>query len=217
MIVTFNIVSIPTENTEHIAMIASKIKPPGTMKKADTIEKWVREEKQNAIDEAVLKTTFDGAYGSICCIGWKIDKNETQTVVGTEKEIIKAFFDSLLTKFHPTNDTIKFVGHNLIDFDLPFLFKRCVINNIPLLSYIPINPRFGSDKVFDTSTEFAGYGKRISLDTLSKLLGMAGKVGMTGDDVYPTYQAGRIDDIADYCVGNVDLTHAVYERLNFLA
>lgn len=215
MIVTFDIETIPTQKPELIELIASKVKPPGTIKKVETIEKWIAEEKQNAIDEAVLKTSFDGAYGQICCIGWKFGEEPPVGAIGSESDIIGAFFDSLLTNFKPERDKIKFAGHNLLGFDLPFLFKRCVINRIKPLPVIPFNRRF-DDRVYDTMVEFAGYGNTISLDALCKVLGLEGKQGMSGADVWPLYQAGEIQKIYDYCV-NIDVVqeYQVYKRLTF--
>ncbi|MDD4971875.1 MAG: ribonuclease H-like domain-containing protein [Paludibacter sp.] len=214
MIITFDIETIPTQSPEFIADIASGIKPPATMKKAETIAQWVENEKQQAVDDAVLKTSFDGAYGQICCIGWAIDDSDVFYSIGSESEIINEFFDSLYLN-NPRNLDPIFVGHNVSAFDLRFLFQRAIILGIKPPSFIPFNAKSWDSQIFDTMTYFAGFGNRISLDKLCKVLGIEGKTGMDGSDVWPEYQAGNIDKIAEYCRHDVEITRAVYKRLTF--
>ena len=215
MIITFDLETIPTQSPEIIAYIASDIKAPGTMKKAETIAEWEATQKQSAIDEAVAKTSFDGAYGSICCIGWAIDDGETQSAYGvSEFNIIQDFFEDLINH-NPRGLDCTFVGHNVSAFDLRFLFQRAVILGIKPPAFIPFNAKSWDSQIFDTMTYFAGFGNRISLDKLSKSLGLEGKTGVSGADVWPMYQAGKIEEIAEYCKHDVSLTRDVYNRLTF--
>lgn len=214
MIVTFDIETIPTQSPEQIAYIASDIKAPGNIKLAASITAWEKENKQSAIDEAVAKTSFDGAYGSICCIGWAIGDGEVKSSIGLEKNIIEDFFDDLVLN-NPRDLNMTFVGHNVSSFDLRFLFQRAVILGIKPPSFIPFNSKSWDKQIFDTMTYWAGYGNRISLDKLSKALDLEGKTGISGADVWPMYQAGKIIEIAEYCQHDVSLTRDVYNRLTF--
>lgn len=215
MIITFDIETIPTQSPDVISTIASDIKAPGTYKKPESIAEWEATQKQAAIDEAVAKTSFDGAYGQICCIGWCVDNGKVKSAIGTEKDIINTFFESL-RESNPRDIEPTFVGHNVSSFDLRFLFQRAIILNIRPPLFIPFNAKAWDRQIFDTMTYFAGHGNRISLDKLAKALGLEGKTGMTGADVWPMYQAGKIKEIAEYCEHDVELTSAVYQRLNFL-
>jgi predicted PolB exonuclease-like 3'-5' exonuclease len=214
MKVVFDIETLPTQSPEIISMIASDIKAPGTYKKAESIAEWEATQKQSAVDEAVAKTSFDGAYGTICCIGWSIDGGEIKSVTGDEKSILEAFFNDLVDN-NPRNLEPVFIGHNVSAFDLRFLFQRAVILGIRPPAFIPFNAKSWDSQIFDTMTYFAGFGNRISLDKLSKCLGLEGKTGMTGADVYPAYLAGNIKEIAEYCEHDVELTRNVYKRLTF--
>jgi len=214
MIVTFDIETIPCQNADIIASIAADVKPPASMKKAETIAEWEATQKIDAINDAVAKTSFDGAYGSICCIGWCIDDGEIKSAVGTEKQIIEVFFRDL-EESNPRGLDATFVGHNVNAFDLRFLFQRAIILGIRPPAFIQFNAKSWSDTVFDTMTYFAGYGNRISLDKLFKVLGIEGKTGVTGADVWPMYQDGKIDEIAEYCRHDVEITRKVYKRLTF--
>lgn len=216
MIITFDIETIPTQNSDVINTIASDIKPPATYKKPESIAEWEATQKQSAIDEAVAKTSFDGAYGQICCIGWAVNDEEVSSATGSEEVIIKTFFEYLISGYNPSNSLRPiFVGHNVSAFDLRFLFQRAVILGIKPPAFIPFNTKSWDEHIFDTMTYFAGYGNRISLDKLSKALGLEGKTGITGADVWPMYQAGKINEIAEYCRHDVELTRQVYKRLTF--
>lgn len=214
MIVTFDIETIPVQDQSIIDSIASEIKPPATYKKPESIAEWVENNKQAAVDEAVAKTSFDGAYGQICCIGWVIDDGEIKSAIGLEKDIIESFFNDLVSNNPRELDCI-FVGHNVSAFDLRFLFQRAIITGIKPPPFIPFNAKSWDKQIFDTMTYFAGFGNRISLDKLSKVLGLEGKTGVTGADVWPMYQAGKIAEIAEYCEHDVELTRNVYNRLTF--
>jgi predicted PolB exonuclease-like 3'-5' exonuclease len=56
---------------------------------------------------------------------------------------------------------------------------------------------------------------RISLDRLCKVLGLPGKDDMTGADVWPYVQAGRLDEVAEYCRQDVRRVREIFQRMNF--
>jgi len=56
-----DIETIPSQEKWVRNYIADTVKPPATMKKEETIKKWYEEEFDNAVDEALAKTSFDGA------------------------------------------------------------------------------------------------------------------------------------------------------------
>jgi predicted PolB exonuclease-like 3'-5' exonuclease len=57
---------------------------------------------------------------------------------------------------------------------------------------------------------------RASLDQMAVLLGFPGKLGMSGDKVWDTYQEGGIREIRDYCETDVLNTWLVYLRFEFM-
>ncbi len=218
MNIVFDIETIPCQSAEFIADIAKDIKAPGNIKLAESIAKWEAENKQSAIDEAVAKTSFDGALGQICCIGWAIDDQPVKSVatVGGEATMLKTFFADLSESYNGSrNMQPVFIGHNVSSFDLRFLFQRAVILGVRPPAFIPFNAKSWDAHIFDTMTYFAGFGNRISLDKLAKALSLEGKQGITGADVWPMYQAGKIQEIAEYCEHDVELTRQVYKRLTF--
>jgi predicted PolB exonuclease-like 3'-5' exonuclease len=54
------------------------------------------------------------------------------------------------------------------------------------------------------------------LNLLSKLLGKPGKMDVVGDQVYALYQAGKKQEINDYCICDVLDTYFVFLRSRVL-
>ena len=66
--------------------------------------------------------------------------------------------------------------------------------------------------------EFTHWRHRLKLDELAKILGMESSKqdGIDGSAVYDLFLSGRHQEIADYNMRDVELTRAIYRRMNFL-
>ena len=203
--------------------LSAGIRPPAVMKKAETIAAWERDEKPAAVEDAWLKTSFDGALGQVVAIGYAVDNAAPRVLCvddlsrGAETDIVFEFFDAMARVSTGTSGRPPtLVGHNIVGFDLPFLWKRAVVLGVKPPFWWPRDVRPWSDQVFDTMTRFAGNGNRISLDRLCRVLDLEGKGdGPTGADVWPMVQAGQWSDIARYCGDDVERTRAVFKRMTF--
>lgn len=224
MNIVLDIETLPCEDATIQADIAAGIKPPGSMKKADTIAKWEVDEKPAAIEEAMRKTSFDGTYGRILCIGWVVDDEEPQSIIGSEETVLAGFMEAMKARDIPAHgrnveQAPVFIGHNLSGFDLRFLFQRCVINRIRptsgLLAACKAKP--WDKNIADTMLMWnPDRERRISLDKLCKALGIQTSKGdMDGSKVYEEYKAGNLDKIAAYCRADVAATRECYQRLVF--
>jgi 3'-5' exonuclease len=133
-----------------------------------------------------------------------------------EGRTLRAFW-KLLRGFNPGGDLV--VGHNVLDFDLPFLYKRSRINRVHpsiLFSFA----RYRSTPIFDTMREWVHWnpqGPLISLEQLADVLGvgLAKTEGMNGGCVYDEFLAGNHDRIAAYCLRDVEIARAIYYRMVF--
>lgn len=229
MNITLDIETIPAEDPAVIADITASIKPPGNLKKAETIAAWEANEKQAAIDEAVLKTAFDGAYGRIIVIGYAAEDGDPVALHGSEADILTAFFGAIsdasrmsyqgTTGRAETERSVIFIGHNVVGFDLRFLWQRAVINRVKmptvLLKACKAKPWDGI--VADTMQMWhPDRDRKISLDKLCKVLGIpTPKTDLDGSKVYEAYKAGQIERIAEYCKGDITAVRECYRRLCF--
>lgn len=176
-----------------------------------------KEEKAPEVGDAEWrKTSFDGLAGQLCIIGIAVDDEAPISLAGDESNMLDDFRRILTDVVHAENmGQPTFIGHNLIDFDLPFLFHRCVMLGIEPHPTMPVMPSRYTERVYDTMTRWAGFNNRIKLDTLARALGVGGKGDIDGSMVYDYYAAGRIDELKTYCANDVEMTRVIYRRMTF--
>jgi len=215
MNIVIDIETIPDQSPTAKQEIAETIKHPVQMKKQETIDDWhngsgkYAGEKEKAIEEKWLKTSFDGGYGQICCICFDMGGHEhSLTTTGDDRDLLSNFWDII----NETKESLYFIAHNA-KFDLPFLWHRSIVNNVIPAKFFKPHGRHGSDH-FCTMEAWAGFNGKIGLDRLAKILRLGSKTeGMDGSQVWPEFQKGNIQKIADYCMDDVRLTKAIFERL----
>lgn len=219
--IVFDLETLPSDDAGIIADIAAGIKPPGNLKKAETIEAWERDEKPAAVLEAVRKTSLDGTYGRICCIGFAVDDEPVECSFGNEEDVLRNFFRWLegaarISDYTERQSAI-FIGHNILSFDLRFLWQRCVVNGIRPPAFIPFNAKPWDGKVFDTMTAWnPAREKSISLDKLCRALGVPSSKGdLDGSKVAEYWQAGKQQEVAAYCMADVEAVRQCHKRMVF--
>ncbi|PWT88292.1 MAG: hypothetical protein C5B55_13395 [Blastocatellia bacterium] len=123
-------------------------------------------------------------------------------------------FLKFMSDFDPEFDEL--VGHNIIAFDLPFIFQRCLVHCVPVRPFINLteyNPR----GVFDTMRGWwlGDKARRVSLDDIAWALGIESSKTeeVEGSKVFDLYQAGKLEKIREYNLNDVRVTRKVYERM----
>ena len=171
-------------------------------------------DEQLKLDEAeiIKKLSLSALTAKIICLCYAFEPSVSGTVEvlqGDETEILRGFW-----KIVP--DCNLFVGHNILDFDMRFLYQRSVILQIKPSRDIPF-ARFRNAPIYDTMHEWSKWGREhASLDTLSKALDIPSpKEKLDGSKVYPYYRAGKIPEIVEYCKRDVESVRQVYKRLTF--
>ncbi len=162
--------------------------------------------------EIIKKLSLSALTAKIICLCYAFEPSVSGTVEvlqGDETEILRGFW-----KIVP--DCNLFVGHNILDFDMRFLYQRSVILQIKPSRDIPF-ARFRNAPIYDTMHEWSKWGREhASLDTLSKALDIPSpKEKLDGSKVYPYYRAGKIPEIVEYCKRDVESVRQVYKRLTF--
>jgi len=78
--------------------------------------------------------------------------------------------------------------------------------------------RYSTDGHFDLMDFLTDFGaaKNARLDVYAKLIGFPGKVGVDGSQVAPLVHAGKLDEVAAYCLCDVAQTAAIFLRVEFL-
>lgn len=209
-----DIETIPARDPAVVAEIAAGVTPPAQMKKADTIAAWEENDKPKAVADAVAKTSFDGAYGQVCCIGWAWDDEEIRTAaIGfpckTEIEVLQALASTTRRSFEQP----VIVGHYVADFDLRFLWQRAFALGVTMPAWWPKDPKPWSKEVHDTMHMWAGAKGSIGLDKLCRALGVQGKGDVDGSMVAEMFERGERQAIADYCMADVERVRAAHRKM----
>jgi 3'-5' exonuclease len=104
--VYFDLETIPSQSPSYLERVRGKIKPPGNIKKAESIDTWMAENAEQAALEEVSKSSFDGGRGHICTIAWAKDDGEVKCFhaanLAEEKPLVAAFFNAL-DPYHSEN------------------------------------------------------------------------------------------------------------------
>ena len=186
------------------------------------------EEVTACSDEEFRRLALDGDFGRVLTIGVIVEQDDQVThrgLLGRERRTMMFHlnevrtlrgFWSLLKGFNTNRDLI--VGHNVLDFDLPFLYKRSVIQRVRPTVELPFT-RYSSRPIFDTMHQWNKWSPRkfVSLDRLAKVLGLESSKGqgIDGRLVYDRFCEGCHAEIADYCLRDVELVRAIYYRMCF--
>lgn len=208
-----DIETIPTTDAEKIAEIAASITAPKTMSKPETIAEWEAKAKPTLVSEAVAKTSFSGAYGKVCCIGWAWNTFEARSTIGPdEREVIQSAFDRISVNLARV-PVVTVVGHYVANFDLRFLMQRAIVLGVTLPVWFPRDPKPWSREVFDTMAVWAGAKDTISLDNLCKALGLPAKGDIDGSMVADMWNRREFDAIAEYCRADVERVRNVHRKM----
>ncbi len=140
-----------------------------------------------------------------------------------EAELIRRFFDGI-DKYTPT-----LVSWNGGGFDLPVLHYRSLLHGISAPRYWDTGEHDRDFKWNNYLSRFharhtdlmdvlSGYQPRgtAPLDEIAQLLGLPGKLGMHGSQVWDQYLAGRIDDIRHYCETDALNTYLIFLRFELI-
>jgi predicted PolB exonuclease-like 3'-5' exonuclease len=140
-----------------------------------------------------------------------------------EAELIQRFFDGI-EKYTP--DLVSWNGGG---FDLPVLHYRALRHGI-------VAPRYweagDADQAFRFNNYLSRYHSRhmdlmdvlssyqararVSLEGAAMLLGLPGKLGMSGAKVWDAYLDGQIGTIRNYCETDVVNTYLIYLRFDLM-
>lgn len=140
-----------------------------------------------------------------------------------EEELVKRFFEGV-EKYSP-----QLVSWNGRGFDLPVLHYRALLHGIQAPRYWETG---GEDQSFrwnnylnrfherhtDLMDVLAGYELRAAapLHEIATMLGLPGKMGISGADVWDRFLAGDVEGIRNYCETDALNTYLVYQRFQLM-
>ncbi|MBU1102482.1 ribonuclease H-like domain-containing protein [Patescibacteria group bacterium] len=163
-------------------------------------------------EEYLEEFSFDGTFGRILCIAYAIDDGPMEVLCSDD-----AGEAAMLGKFWEIAGICDlFIGHNVMDFDLRFIYQRSIINGVRPSKDLNF-ARYRNFPIFDTMKEWVRWGRdSVGLEKLALSLKIpTPKEGIDGSQVCKFYKAGKVKEILEYCKRDVETTRKVYKRMIF--
>ena len=159
-----------------------------------------------------------------CALKEREDSFKVWSLAGeSEGELIQRFFEGI-EKYTP-----QIVSWNGGGFDLPVMHYRGLIHGVKAARYWE---QGDDDREFKWNNYLSRYHSRhldlmdllalyqgranAPLSDLAQLMGLPGKLGMEGSEVWGAYQAGRLAEIRNYCETDVVNTYLIYLRFQMM-
>jgi len=176
-----------------------------------------------------MKAGILAEFGKIICIStaffYENEQKQTclkmKSVYGDDERKLLQEFVSLCDKMYLHQKQFQFGGHNIKEFDIPFICRRLLVNQLPLPDYLQLHDKKPWDvKMFDTLAwwKFGDHKNYISLHLLANVLGIpTSKTDMDGSMVQEVYYKEKdLQRIVDYCQRDVVVTANVILRFKSL-
>lgn len=174
-------------------------------------------------DEFYERAGIWAEFGKIICIsvGYFTIKNaerqfRTKSIIGDEKELLEEFNNLINTHF--SNPAFVFCGHNIKEFDIPYLCRRMLINGIQIPEKLQLFGRKPWEIPHLDTLElwkFGDYKHYTSLKLLTHVLGIPSpKEDIDGSEVRNVYYNEKdINRIKKYCERDVIAVAQVLLRM----
>ncbi|MGH7255112.1 MAG: 3'-5' exonuclease [Nitrospirales bacterium] len=174
------------------------------------------EERRRLENEQYEKSSFDGTFSRIVCIGLllfsdSLDPEGAMSWYGpNERELLRRFW-AKIGELRPA----LYITHNGLGFDLPFIKKRSMIHQVKPPFDINL-AKFRTEPVYDTMAIWSNWDMRgwVKLDVLARALNVETKSG-SGKQVAEMWAKGQGKEIAEYCLQDTYVTYACYAKMTF--
>lgn len=179
---------------------------------------------------AFKDTALRGSLGRLLCIGLAVDDGErafvpcvcgqdslTQKFHADEARTLQQFW-SYLRRINFDCEQDLLVGHNILGFDLPFLYQRSMIYGIQPTRRL-LSEKNWECPVFDTMQKWkmGRCADWVSLEELGLAFGLScpkkGKVN--AENLLEAFLAGQHEEIREYCLADVRCVREIYYRMNY--
>ncbi len=202
--------------------------PEGLKTEWDKKSRLVKPTRDDLKDPADLFTDRAGIFSEfarIVCISFGVivgdDENRRlrlRSLAGEDERKILEDLCIVIEKMTARHKEIRFCGHNIKEFDIPFICRRMVINNISLPPCLQLSGRKPWEITHLDTLELWKFGDNknyTSLSLLAQVLGIPSpKDDIDGSQVGRVFwQEKDIARISRYCMQDVFTTAKVFLRL----
>ena len=219
MIIAFDIETIPDLKAGEILLGLQGIEPE------EAAKAMLAARRVKAPDAVMLPLHQQQIVAISVAVRWGDDHFRVQSLgnlESDENELVKSFFRSI-------DKSPVLVTWNGNGFDLPVLQYRALIHSIQSVRYWDTGSFDNASKWnnyqsryheqhIDLMDVLARYGFRgkASLDDITKMIGLPGKIGIGGEHVFAAYLRGELAEIRNYCEIDALNTYLVYLRFQYI-
>lgn len=208
-----------TQRADIRERVAAGVKPPANYKSAEAIAKWWLESGNGQREESISRTALDGTWGEVLCIGWAIDDGPVNVTTGpTEAALLSDWAAHLRLTMNRNDDPshydwerrVIWVGHNVQDFDLRFLWQRTRVNEVKLHFPLPMERYPRGPHIYDTMKEWSGFGKYVKQSDLEIAFGLDRTDPLSSGAEVAT---ASLSDTIAHCAEDVRLLREIHRRM----
>jgi predicted PolB exonuclease-like 3'-5' exonuclease len=221
-VVTVDIETIPLIASLSTPYPEGERTPPANYKLPETITKWRAEDERRWSEARAKECSLNPRLGRVLCIGTSVNDDKPTVVTaaheGEERDVLSGFWQKLAA-FPTAPLLVTWNGQ----WDLRFLLIRSLAHGVSLERQEALLSqcfkRYSTAHHYDCKAVLLNYPSNPptgeGLDEWAKFLGtsVSGKSGH-GADVYPMFLRGELDQIAEYCSTDVELTSGIYSRIS---
>jgi len=189
--------------------------------------KFVKSATDGNTDPAILfgeRAGIFSEFAKVVCIGFgSIHQDDglkmrLKSLVNDNEKVLLTDFCEVLAKFTTHYKDMRFCGHNIKEFDIPFLCRRMIINGMPLPECMDVSGKKPWEVAHLDTMEMWRFGDHknfTSLSLLAEVLGIPSpKSDMDGSKVANVYWNEKdLARIGSYCLQDVLTSARVYLRL----
>ena len=175
----------------------------------------LKQEKETIEEQYFNHAGIYAEFGKVVCISLGIFKKESseyqfrlKSIFGDDEHELLQRFSGLMNHFYPRVGRNQFCGHNIREFDIPFICRRFLVHQLKLPVMFDISGFKPWDfPMVDTLHQwrFGDYKHYTSLKLLALILGIdSPKDDIEGKDVGRVYwQDKNLERIVNYCQRDV--------------
>jgi hypothetical protein len=210
------------------------VKPDFSLLSEPMQAEWIRKSKfikgsnEGISDPAALfgdRAGIFSEFAKVVCIGFgslqengKSLKMRLKSLVNDDEKILLKDFTDVIDRFSRHYKDIQFCGHNIKEFDIPFLCRRMVINGIQLPECMQVSGKKPWEVAHLDTMEmwkFGDYKNFTALSLLATVLGIPSpKSDIDGSQVAGVYWRDKdLARIGRYCLQDVLTSAKVYLKL----
>ena len=182
--------------------------------------------EQEASEQYDRRAAIFAEFGRVVCISCGVIRKEgdkhifrTKSCYGHDEADVLQGFSRILEKYY-RHDQLRYIcGHNIKEFDIPYLCRRYLVNQIALPAALQLYGKkpWEVNHLLDTLHywKFGDYKAYTSLDLLAHSLGVESpKDELDGSQVTHVYwHQDGLKDIVTYCEKDIFVTAKVFLKL----